>query len=356
MFLNYWTLFIALTLSIVAAYYSIVGLTTIFAAAVIPIIIMGSILEIAKVTVTVWLHRYWSQCKLLMKWYLVPAVILLMVITSMGIFGFLSKAHMDQGVPSSDISAKVAILDEKIQVQRENIDAARKALSQMDASVDQTLARSTTEKGASKASDIRKSQNKERSVLRDEIENAQKQIVALTDEKAPIAAQFRKAEAEVGPIKYVASLIYGDNPDANLLERAVRWVIIMLVVVFDPLAIMMVLASTESLKWESENKIVPSEESVNTEDPSVTEEPVLEEVVLDSPVGEYTPTTNVTLVDVKHPMMIWRSLHPTSSVQEQCDLLAKGEIDTLPWDHPDFIANVESGKFNWVKHVDVTST
>lgn len=249
-FLSYLMLAVALSLSSIAAFYSIVGLAAIFAAAVVPIVVMGSILEIAKLVVTVWLHEYWQNVKLAMKMYLVPAVGVLMLITSMGIFGFLSKAHLDQAVPAGDISAQVQIYDDKIKTQKDNIDAARKALAQMDQAVDQVMGRSTDEKGADKAVALRRNQAKERTRLQNEISQAQKEIVKLQEERAPIASQARKVEAEVGPIKYIAALIYGDNPDANLLEKAVRWVIIILVVVFDPLAVMMLLAATESLKWE----------------------------------------------------------------------------------------------------------
>jgi hypothetical protein len=260
MFLSYFTLFTALSLSVVAAWYSILGLTAIFASAVIPIIIMGGILEVAKVTVTVWLHEYWHRCRLLMKCYLVPAVFMLMVITSMGIFGFLSKAHTDQSLVSGDVQAKIAVYDEKIKLAKDNIDANRKALKQMDEAVDQVMGRSTDEKGADKAVSLRRAQAKERNRLIAEIAAEQKKIAVISEERAPIAAEVRKVEAEVGPIKYIAALVYGDNPDTNLLERAVRWVIIILVVVFDPLAIMMVLAATESMKWERERRSQPAYE------------------------------------------------------------------------------------------------
>jgi hypothetical protein len=254
MFLSYFTLFVALSLSAVAAWYSIIGLTAIFASAVVPIVIMGGILEVAKVTVTVWLHEYWHRCRLLMKCYLVPAVAMLMVITSMGIFGFLSKAHTDQSLVSGDVQSKIAIYDEKIKTQKENIEANRKALKQMDEAVDSVLGRSTDEKGADKAVALRRAQQKERGRLQAEILQSQKSIAELNEARAPIAAEVRKVEAEVGPIKYIAALIYGDAPDTNLLEKAVRWVIILLVVVFDPLAIMMVLAATESFKWRREDQ------------------------------------------------------------------------------------------------------
>jgi hypothetical protein len=241
---------VALCLSSVAAFYSIVGLTAIFAAAVVPIVIMGSILEVAKLVVTVWLHEYWRQCRWVMKLYLVPAVGVLMLLTSMGIFGFLSKAHLDQAVPTGDVAAQVALIDEKIRTQRDNVDTARAALKQMDEQVNARLSRSDDEKGAERAVQIRRQQGREREQLQRDIAQAQQRIAQLNEERAPIASQLRKVEAEVGPIKYIAALIYGDNPDSNLLERAVRWVIIVLVAVFDPLAVIMLLAATESLAWE----------------------------------------------------------------------------------------------------------
>lgn len=243
------TLLVALTLSAIAAWYSVLGLTAIFAAAVIPIIIMGGSLEVAKVVTTVWLHRYWDRANWKLKAYLIPAVIALAFLTSMGIFGFLSKAHSDQSLVSGDVVAKVAIYDEKIKTAQDNITSNRKALQQMDAQVDQLLGRTTDDKGANRAVSVRNQQKKERTRLQDEITADQEIIAKLNEEAAPIRAEIRKVEAEVGPIKYIAAMIYGDNPDANLLERAVRWVIILIVFVFDPLALVLVLAAQNSYKW-----------------------------------------------------------------------------------------------------------
>jgi hypothetical protein len=173
-----------------------------------------------------------------------------MFLTSMGVFGFLSKAHSDQSLVSGDVTSKIAIYDEKIKQSRDNITAARSALKQMDESVDQTMSRSTDEKGADKAAQLRRGQAGERNRLLKEIDNEQKKIQSLNDERAPIAAEVRKVEAEVGPIKYIAALVYGDNPDANLLEKAVRWVIILIVIVFDPLALTLLLAATKAIEWE----------------------------------------------------------------------------------------------------------
>jgi hypothetical protein len=270
------TLLVALSLSSVAAWYSIIGLTAIFAGAVIPVIIMGSILEIGKITTTVWLRKYWHRASWVLKLYLVPAVIALALLTSMGIFGFLSKAHMDSGLVSGDVQAKLSLYDEKIKTQRDNIELARKALTQMDNQVDQRLSRGDSETSAERAVQIRRQQSGERVKLQKDISEAQKEIAKLNEERAPIAAENRKVEAEVGPIKYIAALIYGDTSDHNTLEDAVRWVIILLVIVFDPLAIALVLAANASKEWDKEEE----------DDSTVETEPVLTPAVIDAPVTD----------------------------------------------------------------------
>lgn len=249
MIFGYFTLFVALVISAVAEFYSIVGLMAIFAAAPLAVAVMGAALGVGKITGAVWLKLNWHRAKWTYKAYLIPAVALLMILTSMGIFGFLSKAHSDQSLVSSDVVAKISIYDEKIKTEKENIDVNRKALKQLDDAVDQVMGRSTSETGADKAVQIRRSQQKERGRLQQEIAESQKRIAAYNEERAPIAAEVRKVEAEVGPIKYIAALVYGDNPDANLLERAVRWVIILIVAVFDPLALVLILSAQQSLRW-----------------------------------------------------------------------------------------------------------
>jgi hypothetical protein len=246
MLIAYITLITGLLISAVAIFYSVAGLISIFSAAPIAIIIMGAVLEVSKLVATVWLKQNWEVAPRLLKGYLLSAIAILMIITSMGIFGFLSKAHSDQTLVSGDVQSKIAIYDERIKTEKDNIDAARRALAQMDASVDQTIARSTNEEGANRAAQLRRQQAKERTQLQKDISDSQKRISTLNDERAPIAAEVRKVEAEVGPIKYIAAFIYGDNPDANLLEKAVTWVIILIVVVFDPLAVVLLLASQYS--------------------------------------------------------------------------------------------------------------
>jgi hypothetical protein len=282
------TLLVALSLSSVAAWYSIIGLTAIFAGAVIPVIIMGGILEVGKITTTVWLRKYWNRCGFMLKLYLVPAVIALALLTSMGIFGFLSKAHMEHGISTGDSQAKLSLYDEKIKTQRDNIELARKALTQMDNQVDQRLSRGDSENSAERAVQIRRQQTGERTKLQKEIGDAQKEIAKLNEERAPIAAENRKIEAEVGPIKYIAALIYGDNADNNTLESAVRWVIILLVIVFDPLAIALVLAANASKEWDKE-ELVKEEPRYEPDDGPLTDtqlEQVEETAKENLPTGE----------------------------------------------------------------------
>jgi hypothetical protein len=356
MIFAYFTLFVALLIEVVGAYYSITGLAAIFSGAVIPILIMGGSLEVGKVTAAVWLKNNWHRASLQFKLYLLPAVALLMFITSMGIFGFLSKAHNDQNLVSGDVQSKIAIYDEKIKIQKDNIESARRALQQMDAAVDQTMSRSNDEKGADKATAIRRSQARERTNLQGEISRAQAEIVKLNDQRAPIAAEVRKVEAEVGPIKYIAKMIYGDNPDANILEKAVVWVIIMIVAVFDPLALVLILAAQQSIRWargEDQEEELTEEEIAELNPPS-KEEPEGDEPVFDReeiPLEEIeTPKETVDpLAHIEVP-----KIHP----EDQLHLLAKqtylaqhpeidervfhaqqleGEINRLPWHDEDHI-------------------
>lgn len=199
-----------------------------------------------------------------------------MLLTSMGTFGFLSGAHSEQSAVSGDVAAKVAIIDEKIKTQRDNIEIARKALQQMDAQVDARLSRGDSENSAERAVAIRRQQAGERNRLLKEIADAQAVVAKLNEERAPIASQLRKVEAEVGPVKYIAALIYGDNPDATTLERAVRWVIIMLVIVFDPFAIALVLAGNASRNWRDPDELLRKqlEEQEAEESAVATTQPV----------------------------------------------------------------------------------
>lgn len=466
---------VALCLSAVAAFYSIVGLTAIFAASVIPVVIMGSILEVAKLVITVWLHEYWQKVKLGMKMYLVPAVAVLMFITSMGIFGFLSKAHIEQvGVGQentaqlqrievelkrqTDIVAKAeeraktletsgtgadANVNSQIKTEQSRIDSAlarvqpaideqqriidgqTKLYSDQVAKIDEQsaqlqkfidakevgkvqalvgikvdenwgpgTARAVTTWKAARAAEraeavskleqanrdptiksardeilrVRKTvetqiaeSNKLIDRLRnqlgkgdtasvetlvneqqDKIKAANIEIETLTQKKYTLEAEYRKLEVEVGPIKYIADLVYGDSTDKNVLERAVRWVIMLIVAVFDPLAVMMLLAATESMTWIRKALPKPPEPEPDPVEEESTPVYVAEVTMPDpEPVTEPAQKKTEPIIEPeetlaeKEAKRNWKAENPGHTIKEQKKLLATGQIDHLPWEDSD---------------------
>jgi hypothetical protein len=243
----------AIALSAVAAYYSVIGLAQIFPGSYWPIIIMGSVLEMAKLVTVSWLYNNWNVTTRWMRYYFLIAVLLLMGITSMGIFGYLSKAHIEHSASLSPLIEKEFIYDEKIKIQKETIEANRKNLLQLDAAVDQVMARSTDERGAERSNQIRKAQQKERLRAADEITRAQTEIQKITEEKSPISLEIKKAESDLGPIKYVADVVYGTQ-DRDLIDKAVRLVIFVIIVVFDPLAVLLLIAANQTYRKSIKDK------------------------------------------------------------------------------------------------------
>jgi cell division septum initiation protein DivIVA len=319
---------VALALSAVAGWYAIAGLIAIFAASVIPIAIMGSLLEVSKLVVASWLYRSWKHIPFLMKSYFTIALITLMLLTSMGIFGFLSKAHLDQAVPTGDLVAKLEIVDEKIKTQRENLDASRQAIAQLDKQVNETINRSTNTSGAERSVQIRRNQQAERTRILKDIGTAQAEISKLQQERAPISAEVRKVEAEVGPIKYIAQLIYGEEAkDGTLLEKAVRFVILMIVFVFDPLAVLMLVAANWQMNRDRQEKRVSAfPTAVNdqiTDSVTATAPPV--EVPVDDPPEPPKPLPEeakpilhkfFSKVKVTDKIKVEPQIEPTTIVEE----------------------------------------
>ena len=379
----------AISISGIAAWYSIAGLIAVFSAAVMPVIIMGGALETGKIVATVWLHQNWHRAPRMFKWYLIPAIAVLMFITSMGIFGFLSKAHIEQTSMSEEQVAQIKSLESKMvrseakivrwtgeldrlskgedvrvdnlvdrdndalkeireQINKEKANAradAQKAIALQNDRLAQAAERKTQDIAAAqtrKQQDIAAAQERyknsfgkgkldeaitlaqqteleatetakrnelsvasaaqreikninatlnkrladidakyapELSSVNDRIQQLrnqantktddidgrieeleqfvdqeQKEIDQIREEVFVFEKEYRKLEAEVGPIKYIAAFIYDQSPDQNLLEKAVRWVIVLLVVVFDPLALTLILASTKQFEWARNNK------------------------------------------------------------------------------------------------------
>ena len=243
------TLITALGISAVAAFYSIVGLMAIFSASALSIAIMGIVLEIGKLITASWLYQNWKRVPFLLKSYLTIAVIVLMFITSMGIFGYLSKAHIDQGSGTSELYVKVERLDNRITSERKIITRAEKQLSALDSALDKYLELGAVSKGLKKRED----QEQERNALIGNINNAQGRIDKLLDEKSEYKLQINSFEVEVGPLKYISALVYGDEA-LDYIDTAVRAVILILVFVFDPLAVLLIIAANMSFAEYNEKR------------------------------------------------------------------------------------------------------
>jgi hypothetical protein len=263
--INYLALLTALILSGVSGFYSVYGLTALFAGAFYPIIFMGGALEIGKLVTASWLYNNWNVCPRLLKYYLTIIVITLMFISSMGTFGFLSKAHIDQTLNmSSGSTEQLQIVNQKIDFEKQNINDIDKQLGQIDNAVNKI-----TEKGRGESSlRAADSQKKNRDQLLKKKEDEVKKISELTLEKVKIESAVRKIEAEVGPVKYIADIIYGEA-DNNQLEKAVRFVIILIVLVFDPLAVSLLMAANIGIKSRKFNLTSGKKHSILEIDESV---------------------------------------------------------------------------------------
>ncbi len=245
MFFGLVTLAVALCISAVAAYYSIVGLMAIFSASAVSIAIMGVVLEIGKLVTASWLYQNWTTVPKVLKYYLTSAVVVLMFITSMGIFGYLSKSHIDAGSNTSQVQIKIDRLNNYIKSEQKTITRAEKQLQSLDDALDRYIELGAVSKGLNK----REEQQNERDNLTNMVNKSQTRIDELLDEKSVYDLEIKNFEVEVGPLKYISALIYGDEA-LTFLENAVRWVILILVFVFDPLAVLLVIAANITIKQE----------------------------------------------------------------------------------------------------------
>ena len=262
MFLTLLTFISAISISIIAAGYSIVGLATLFAGAVVPIILMGSALEVGKLVAASWLYHNWnSDVPRLLKLYLFIAIIVLIFITSLGIFGFLSKAHLDQVKPTSSNNIKIELLNNQIKSQELIIERSQKTLTLLDKALEVYIDKEYVTRGLKE----RKKQKPERDALTLAINEASDKIAELSDKKGSLKLEQDKIEAEVGPIKYVAELIYGENAK-DMFDHAVRVVILILIFVFDPLAVLLLIAANISLRqWRQKRNMKKTEEKFDLE-------------------------------------------------------------------------------------------
>tara|TARA_B100000683_G_scaffold173291_2_gene166961 strand:+ start:4704 stop:5585 length:882 start_codon:yes stop_codon:yes gene_type:complete len=242
MFLALVTLFIALAISAVAAFYSIVGLMAIFSASALSIAIMGVVLEIGKLITASWLYQNWKTVPKILKYYLTTAVVVLMFITSMGIFGYLSKSHIDAGTNTSQTQVKLDRINNRISSEQKVIDRAERQLVNLDKALERYVELGAVSKGL----DRREKQEEERELLTNMVNKSQIKIDEYLDEKSEYELEIKNFEVEVGPLKYISALIYGDKA-LDYLDKAVRAVILILVFVFDPLAVLLVVAANISI-------------------------------------------------------------------------------------------------------------
>ena len=243
MFFGLVTLFVALSISAVAAYYSIVGLMAIFSAAAFSIAVMGVVLEIGKLVTASWLYQNWKNVPKVLKYYLTSAVVILMFITSMGIFGYLSKSHIDAGTNTSQVTVKLDRMNSRIASEQKVIDRAERQLENLDKALERYVELGAVSKGL----DRRESQEEERLKLTNMVNKSQEKIDEYLDQKSEYELEIKNFEVEVGPLKYISALLYGDDA-LTFLENAVRWVILILVFVFDPLAVLLVVAANITIR------------------------------------------------------------------------------------------------------------
>lgn len=240
-------------ISIISAYYSILGLVAIFPATPIAIMTMGGALEIGKVVTASYLYRNWRKLPILVRGYFIIAVVVLMMITSMGTFGFLSKAHIQNTAELGSVTAQIERIDTSIERENVRLTRAQTALDQLDAAINSMIGQEYASRGLT----ARRSQAAERAALQTEITTAEAAIDQLEDTKIPLVRQVRQAQTEVGPIRYVAELFYGSS-ETTMLEMAVRWMIILLVIVFDPLAVLLIMMATGLEQTKTVVEVAPT--------------------------------------------------------------------------------------------------
>jgi hypothetical protein len=211
----------AIALSIIAAFYSVIGLAQIFPGSFWPIVLMGSVLEVAKLVTVSWLYNNWKVTVPIMRYYFLIAIVFLMMITSMGIFGFLSKAHLESNIVVGANSVQIKTIESQEKIARERLDYLLKRAGDDPDKI------------------TRRTDNA--------IQETQAELKRLSEQKLPLLKEENTLMAEVGPIKYIAEALY-TKEDPDFIDKAVRTVIVIIIVVFDPLAILLLIASQQSYR------------------------------------------------------------------------------------------------------------
>lgn len=259
------TLFSSLSLTGLAAWFSVTGIMVIYAATPWHSLIMGITLEVAKLVTTSWLYRNWEFANWKIKFPLIVFTIIIMIITSVGVFGFLTKSHLGQISKTIDNLPKIEMIDQHIQTEKILIADNEKIISQLDLTVNSYINKDRLDKSVL----IRKNQIQQRTQLRNEIDLANKRINVLNDEKFKLQSEIRSVEIEVGPIRNIADLIYSSKNSSENIESSLRIFTFLIVLVLDPLAVILLIAANHSiLRYQNEKKKIPSKIN-ETSGPSV---------------------------------------------------------------------------------------
>ncbi len=262
------TAFSALSVSAVAAYFSIVGLITIFPAAAMAIMGMGIVLEIAKLVAASWVYQYWDRIRFLMKSYMVSAVLILSIITSLGIFGFLSRAHIEQVAVYTDQDLNMEVIEFRLESEKDKLTAYRDRIEALDLVL--------LESRRQDRNYVTRTQREERERINADIDESIVLIDQYNEQLLPLRMEQAKMEAELGPINYISELFYGETGEQRI-DSAVRIIILLLIFVFDPLAIIMVLAANIAIREYKGERItavdMPEDPTVDNKGISQAEEP-----------------------------------------------------------------------------------
>ena len=218
----------------VAAYFSVIGLATIFAGSFWPVVVMAGVLEIGKLVTAGFLHLSWSEINKAMRYYLMSAVVVLMLITSLGIFGFLAKANIEQNLQGDSYTLEMSIIDKRLQAKESELSRIEERLSNLDNIINTARPEDRNY--------IDRRQRDERAEIASDIDIIVDQIVELNEEKLPIQREQLIQEGEIGPIKYVAEMLYGEDAK-DKIDNAARVLILFIIFAFDPLAVLLLVAS-----------------------------------------------------------------------------------------------------------------
>lgn len=234
-FLNYLALATSIYIAGIAAYFSVIGLATIFAGAYLGVVVMTSALEFGKLVTAAYLHLYWEKLNY-MKYYLTVSVVVLMLITSLGIFGYLSKANIETTLVGDSYTLEMSIIDKRIDAKESQLNRLENRVATLDQVIETARPQDRNY--------IDRRQQDERKEIANDIDIIIDDIVLLNEQKLPLERLQLEQESEIGPIKYVAEVIYGQEESVKYLDNAVRWVIFALIFVFDPLAVLLLVSTT----------------------------------------------------------------------------------------------------------------